>query len=77
MRTRNVLPLRPETGVVHPGEQLPEAMRALLYEQTIYLTFGAAFNVPQMPAQAIDVVRDLLCNVIVTTGLTGLAAASK
>jgi UDP:flavonoid glycosyltransferase YjiC (YdhE family) len=65
---RNVLPLRPEMGVVHPGEQLPEAMRDLPYEKTIYLTFGTTFNVPQMLAQAIGAVRDLRCNVIVTTG---------
>jgi len=65
---RNVLPLRPEMGVVHPGEQLPEAMRDLPYEKTIYLTFGTAFNVPQVLAQAIDAVRDLQANAIVTTG---------
>jgi hypothetical protein len=41
-----VLPLRPEMGVVHPGEQLPQAMRDLLYDKTIYLTFGTAFNMP-------------------------------
>ena len=65
---RNVLPLRPEMGVVHPGEELPEAMRHLPYEKTIYLTLGTAFNVPQLLAQAIDAVRDLRHNVIVTTG---------
>ena len=65
---RNVLPLRPEMGVVHPGEELPEAVRDLPYEKTIYLTLGTAFNVPQLLAQAIDAVRDLPQNVIVTTG---------
>ena len=65
---RNVLPLRPEMGVVHPGEELPEAMRNLPYEKTIYLTLGTAFNVPQLLAQAIDAARDLPHNVIVTTG---------
>jgi UDP:flavonoid glycosyltransferase YjiC (YdhE family) len=65
---RNVLPLRPEMGIVHPGEQLPEAMRDLPYQKTIYLTFGTAFNVPQVLAQAIDAVRDLQVNAIVTTG---------
>jgi UDP:flavonoid glycosyltransferase YjiC (YdhE family) len=72
---RNVLPLRPEMGVVHPGEELPEAMRNLPYEKTIYLTLGTAFNVPQLLAQAIDAVRDLRQNVIVTTG-PGVDSAS-
>jgi UDP:flavonoid glycosyltransferase YjiC (YdhE family) len=64
----NVLPLRPEMGVVHPGEELPESMRNLPYEKTVYLTLGTAFNVPQLLAQAIDAVRDLQDNVIITTG---------
>jgi UDP:flavonoid glycosyltransferase YjiC (YdhE family) len=64
----NVLPLRPEMGVVHPGEELPESMRNLPYEKTVYLTLGTAFNVPQLLAQAIDAVRDLHHNVIITTG---------
>jgi UDP:flavonoid glycosyltransferase YjiC (YdhE family) len=64
----NVLPLRPETGVVHPREELPESMRNLPYEKTVYLTLGTAFNVPQLLAQAIDAVRDLHHNVIITTG---------
>jgi len=64
----NVLPLRPEMGVVHPGEELPESMRNLPYEKTVYLTLGTAFNVPQLLAQAIDAVRDLQHNVIITTG---------
>jgi UDP:flavonoid glycosyltransferase YjiC (YdhE family) len=64
----NVLPLRPEMGVVHPGEELPESMRNLTYEKTFYLTLGTAFNVPQLLAQAIDAVRDLHHNVIITTG---------
>lgn len=55
-------------GVVHPGEELPDAMRHLPYEKTVYLTLGTAFNVPQLLAQAIDAVRDLPQNVIVTTG---------
>jgi UDP:flavonoid glycosyltransferase YjiC (YdhE family) len=65
---RNVLPLRPEMGVVHPGEQLPQAMRDLLYDKTIYLTFGTAFNMPPLLMQAVDAVRELRHNVIVTTG---------
>jgi hypothetical protein len=65
---RNVLPLRPEMGVVHPGEKLPDAMRDLPYDKTIYLTFGTAFNVPQLLMQAVDAVRDLRHNVILTTG---------
>jgi UDP:flavonoid glycosyltransferase YjiC (YdhE family) len=64
----NVLPLRPEMGVVHPGEEPPESMRNLPYEKTVYLTLGTAFNVPQLLAQAIDAVRDLQDNVIITTG---------
>jgi UDP:flavonoid glycosyltransferase YjiC (YdhE family) len=64
----NVLPLRPEMGVVHPGEEPPESMRNLPYEKTVYLTLGTAFNVPQLLAQAIDAVRDLHHNVIITTG---------
>jgi UDP:flavonoid glycosyltransferase YjiC (YdhE family) len=64
----NVLPLRPEMGVVHPGEELPESMRNLPYEKTVYLTLGTAFNVPQLLAEAIDAVRDLQDNVIITTG---------
>jgi UDP:flavonoid glycosyltransferase YjiC (YdhE family) len=64
---RNVLPLRPEMGVVHPGEELPDAMRDLPYAKTIYLTFGTAFNVPQLLIQVVDAVRDLRHNVIVTT----------
>lgn len=65
---RNVLPLRPEMGVVHPGEELPDAMSDLPYDKSIYLTFGTAFNVPQLLMQAVDAVRDLRHNVIVTTG---------
>jgi UDP:flavonoid glycosyltransferase YjiC (YdhE family) len=72
---RNVLPLRPEMGVVHPGEELPEAMRNLPYKKTIYLTLGTAFNVPQLLAEAIEAVRDLRQNVIVTTG-PGVDSAS-
>jgi MGT family glycosyltransferase len=35
---------------------------------TVCLTLGTAFNVPQLLAQAIDAVRDLQHNVIITTG---------
>ena len=38
------------------------------YEKTVYLTLGTAFYVPQLLAQAIDAVRDLHHNVIITTG---------
>ena len=65
---RNVLPLRPEMGVVHPGEELPDGMSDLPYDKSIYLIFGTAFNVPQLLMQAVDAVRDLRHNVILTTG---------
>ena len=68
---RNPVPQRAaaasRNGVVHPGEELPDAMRDLPYAKTIYLTFGTAFNVPQLLIQVVDAVRDLRHNVIVTT----------
>lgn len=63
-----VLPLRPEIGAVYPGERLPEAMRHLPYEQTVYLTLGTAFNAPAAWRVVLEAVRDLPVNVIATTG---------
>lgn len=64
----HVLPVRPEVGAVYPGERLPEAMRRLPHDRTIYLTLGTAFNAPEAWALALEAVRDLDVNVIATTG---------
>ena len=65
---RQVLPIRPEVGIVYPGERLPESMRHLPYERTVYLTLGTAFNATEAWAMALEAVRDLEVNVIGTTG---------
>ena len=62
------IPIRPEAGVVYPGERLPEQLRHLPYGRTIYLTLGTAFNAPEAWAMAFDAVRDLPVNVIATVG---------
>ena len=43
-------------------------MRDLPYRRSIYLTLGTVFNAPELLATAIDAVRDLSYNVIVTAG---------
>lgn len=60
--------IRPEVGIVYPGERLPEQMRNLPYRQTIYLTLGTGFNSAEAWALAFDAVRDLRVNVIATVG---------
>jgi UDP:flavonoid glycosyltransferase YjiC (YdhE family) len=65
---RNVFNIRPEVGVVHPGERLPDSMRRLPYERTIYLTLGTAFNAFDALRLALEAVRELEVNVIATTG---------
>ena len=65
---RDPIPIRPEVGVVHPGERLPEALGQLPYRRTIYLTLGTAFNAAEAWAMALDAVRDLPVNVIATVG---------
>ena len=65
---RNVLGIRPEIGVVYPGERLPDAMRRLPYKRTIYLTLGTAFNDPDAWWLALEAVREMAVNVIATTG---------
>ncbi len=64
----NVLGIRPEPGVVYPGEQLPDAMRRLPYERTIYLTLGTAYNAVDAWQVALEAVRELEVNVLATTG---------
>lgn len=65
---REVLPVRPEVGMVAEGEQLPEAMRRLPYKRTIYLTLGTVFSDPDAWWNALEAVRDLEVNVLATTG---------
>ena len=65
---RNVLGIRPEVGVVYPGERLPDPMGRLPYRRTIYLTLGTAFNDPDAWWLALEAVRDMEVNVIATTG---------
>ena len=65
---RQVLPIRPEIGTVYPGERLPEAMRYLPYDQTIYLTLGTVFNGPEAWETVLEAVVDLDVNVLATTG---------
>ena len=65
---RNVLGIRPEIGVSYPGERLPDMLRRLPYERTIYLTLGTAFNAPGAWRLALEAVREMEVNVIATTG---------
>lgn len=65
---RHSLPIRPEVGAVYPGERLPDAVRHLPYDRTIYLTLGTAFNEPDAWITALEAVRHLPVNVIGTTG---------
>ncbi len=62
------IPIRPEAGVVYPGERLPERTAPPAVWRTIYLTLGTAFNAPEAWAMAFDAVRDLPVNVIATVG---------
>ena len=64
----DIRPLRPEVGAVYPGDALPAEMRDLPYQKSIYLTLGTVFNVPELLATAIEAVRGLPYNVIVTAG---------
>jgi UDP:flavonoid glycosyltransferase YjiC (YdhE family) len=65
---RDVLPIRPEPGVSYPGEPLPDVMRLLPYQRTIYLTLGTAFNAHDAWRLVLEAVRELPVNVIATTG---------
>jgi UDP:flavonoid glycosyltransferase YjiC (YdhE family) len=64
----DVLGIRPEVGASYPGERLPDAMRRLPYQRTIYLTLGTAFNAPEAWGVALEATRELGVNVIATTG---------
>ena len=65
---REVWPIRPEVGTVHPGERLPDRIRDLPYPHSIYLTLGTAFNAPAAWRVALEGVSDLPVNVIATVG---------
>ena len=58
----------PRSGVVYPGERLPDRIRDLPYLHTIYLTLGTAFNAPAAWRVALAGVRHLPVNVIATVG---------
>ena len=64
----DVWSIRPEVGIVYPGERLPDRIRDLPYAHTIYLTLGTAFNAPAAWRVALEGVRDLPVNVIATVG---------
>jgi UDP:flavonoid glycosyltransferase YjiC (YdhE family) len=64
-----VLGIRPEAGVVFPGERLPDSMRQLPYQRSIYLTLGTAFNTPEVWRIVLEAVQEMKINVIATTGI--------
>ena len=63
-----VLGIRPEAGVINPGERLPDSMRQMPYQSSIYLTLGTAFNTPDAWRLALEAVQEMKVNVIATTG---------
>jgi UDP:flavonoid glycosyltransferase YjiC (YdhE family) len=64
----NVVSIRPESGTSYPGEWLPDAMRRLPYQRTIYATLGTAFNAPEAWRLVLQAVREMEVNVVATTG---------
>lgn len=65
---RDVSLLRPAVGTSYPGDRLPVEPAELPFPRTVYLTLGTIFNAPEAMATAIDAVRDIDANVIITTG---------
>lgn len=65
-------PIRPTSGEVLPGEQLPwdeDALRALPFERTVHLTLGTIFHgLTEVFEAALAGLRQLPVNVIVAVG---------
>jgi UDP:flavonoid glycosyltransferase YjiC (YdhE family) len=66
---QHVLPLRPSFGQPSPDHRLPAAMAGLPYRRTAHLTLGTVFHrATEVLETAIDGLRDLPINLVVTTG---------
>jgi len=66
------LSVRPAMGEPMPGETLPAAVDALPYADTVHLTLGTVFHDNRAVLRtALDGLRDLSVNVVVTAGDLG------
>jgi UDP:flavonoid glycosyltransferase YjiC (YdhE family) len=65
----DAIPLRPTAGEPLPGQQLPGALVALPYADTVHLTLGTVFHGNRHVLQtALGALRDLPANLVVSTG---------
>jgi MGT family glycosyltransferase len=61
--------LRHTTGSARPGEELPAELARLPFERLVHLTLGTVFNDETgVLRTALEALRDLPVNVVVTTG---------
>lgn len=73
---QRVQPLRPGPGPAVPGDRLPDTLDAMPARQTIHLTLGTVYNGNvDVIRRAIEGLRRLELNVIVTVGQDGEPAA--
>jgi UDP:flavonoid glycosyltransferase YjiC (YdhE family) len=66
---QQVMPIRPAMGSARAGEALPATLAALPFAETVHLTLGTVFHDRRtVLGSAIEVLRELPCNLVVATG---------
>ena len=65
---RRARPLRPRPGSPAAGEELPAAVAALPHRRTVHLTLGTVFHDSDVLATALEGLRTLPVDVVVTVG---------
>ena len=70
----NVRRIRPALAPAAPGDALPAALDRLPHAHTVHLTLGTVFGTGAVLAAALEGLRELPVNVIVTTGSATLPA---
>ena len=71
-----VQPLRPGVGLPASDERLPESLRKLPHGRTVLLSLGTVYNVnTDVLQRALDGLRKLQANIVVTVGPDGDPAA--
>ncbi|MFT4166713.1 MAG: glycosyltransferase [Microlunatus sp.] len=60
--------IRPGTGEIPAGRELPQAILELPDRPVVYLTLGTVFNDPDLARTVLDAIEDLPVSIVVTTG---------
>ena len=60
--------IRPGTGELPAGHELPQSILELPDRPVVYLTLGTVFNDPDLVRTVLDAIEDLPISIVVTTG---------